>query len=782
MKSFEEDYPFKFILSFKPLIDFLNDRLAHACTAKFSLITVLNEMLAQAPELLKPIEDMSILEHHSEAARVLMSFLFPPTIWETDAVAAMVPFAMKPFHFSPSFHDQMMASDGSFRGRFTVDPELAATGRAIRAYICILKKCYGVTQHFDYPIIRVIPDLTTGLDRYYKVNLNLQFVDVVNLGGPSELSPQQLQTVLENLTNPAALKKILPPEKFQFQGLTVAQLVDVTESEVISVLERALIEQESILAYDGFLRVQQNLRTLFRRPALVAGLCALRDDQVILLNVGCEKSPSCILTESTFGSIDQLRGSVFELALQRKEIISVPDLLEYNSNAPADKGVVDSGFRSIAVTPLFYQADCIGTLVLKSPLPGDMGLLAAVLLKQVQPIFAAALKRALDEMSNHLQSIIKEYCTAIHPTVEWRFRKAAFNHLECSRRGRSHDFEPIVFKDVYPLFAQSDIRGSSGARNLAIQQDLAEHMNISLTVLETADKAKSLPILRELAGRVTAQLNRTSIGLSSGDEVSVVKFIRREVEPLFPLLRQFGPATAAAIDAYDSAIDPNMGTVYRQRKEFESGVSLLNDRLSAYLDVEEAEVQAIFPHYFERRRTDGLDYLIYIGESLQERGGFHPIFLKNLRLWQLYVACGITWHTAQLRPSLMIPLDICHLILIENSPLAIRFRFDEKRFDVDGAYDIRYEIVRSRLDKAVVKGGEERLTQPDKITVVYSRPDEASEIRRHIDFLQTEGFLLDNLEVLEVGELPGVQGLKALRVGVNLDSPALAKRADKNLG
>jgi hypothetical protein len=124
-----------------------------------------------------------------------------------------------------------------------------------------------------------------------------------------------------------------------------------------------------------------------------------------------------------------------------------------------------------------------------------------------------------------------------------------------------------------------------------------------------------------------------------------------------------------------------------------------------------------------------------------EDGHFNEIYLKNLRLWQLKLACGMAWHTEQLKSSLKVPLDTAHLILVQDTPLSIRFRFDEKRFDVDGAYDVRHEIIKSRLDKAFVKGGGERLTQPGKIAIVYSHPEEAKEMRHHIEFLQSEGYL-----------------------------------------
>jgi hypothetical protein len=343
--------------------------------------------------------------------------------------------------------------------------------------------------------------------------------------------------------------------------------------------------------------------------------------------------------------------------------------------------------------------------------------------------------------------------------------------------GHGSEIESIIFKDVYPLYGISDIRGSAHERNRAIQEDLIRHLNLAQKVVSLANEARPLLILQELAGRIERHLDRIQAGIGTGDELSVVKFLREEVEHSFSYLKGFGPKVMRAIEAYESAIDPHVGTVYSLRKDFEDSVYLLSDTLASYLDQEQTEAQAIFPHYFERHRTDGVDYLIYMGASLTEDGNFNQIYLKNLRLWQIKLACGMAWHTEQLKSSLNVPLDTAHLILVQDTPLSIRFRYDEKRFDVDGAYDIRHEIIKSRLDKAVVKGGTERLTQPGKIAIVYAHPDEAKETRHHIEFLQSEGYLTGELETVELADLPGVQGLKSFRVGVNLESQTLSERA-----
>jgi hypothetical protein len=139
-----------------------------------------------------------------------------------------------------------------------------------------------------------------------------------------------------------------------------------------------------------------------------------------------------------------------------------------------------------------------------------------------------------------------------------------------------------------------------------------------------------------------------------------------------------------------------------------------------------------------------------------------------MRLWQLMVACGVALRVERLKDRLPVRLDITNLILIQHAPLSIRFRFDEKRFDVDGAYNVRYEIIKKRIDKAIIRGTTERLTQPGKIALVYSHASEAAEWREYIEYLQRLGYLTRETEDVELDELQGAQGLRALRVTVDL--------------
>jgi hypothetical protein len=94
---------------------------------------------------------------------------------------------------------------------------------------------------------------------------------------------------------------------------------------------------------------------------------------------------------------------------------------------------------------------------------------------------------------------------------------------------------------------------------------------------------------------------------------------------------------------------------------------------------------------------------------------------------------------------------------------------DEMQFDVDGAYNIRYEIVKKRIDKAFIKGSSERLTQPGMLAVVYSQDEEASEYMQYIEYLRSMNMVKGVVEDLELQDLQGTNGLRALRVQFELD-------------
>lgn len=765
------DTPIASILSFAPLIRHVETLSKSGDTACRGLSSELTAMLEKVPEFMGPIVDQALLARHPRLVEALLDLLFPALYREREIKCAMIPFSDRPFFATPRFKALFLDDDGRLKGQLTMDPEQLKQGKRITSYLSILERFYGIHEELRSPIIRRIEDPETGLGRYYDIQLDFRFLDVQARKKPEPLSPEMLSSIRRSLNDADRLMELIPPDNFELHGFIVHSAVDVTATSIVSELERDLIDRLALISEKGFARIQNLLRSLFRKKDLIAGISAQRDDQVLLINTGSTMVDHCIFQSSRHIPMSTFAGTPWEESVKERRIVLVRNVADHFQDRPDGRKLFPPEARSMMIAPLIYQDEVIGDLAVSDPSTDAFSALDTFQMAQLQPLFAVAVKKALNDFELQVQGIIKEKCTAIHPSVEWRFRKAAYNHLDRLHQGLDTEIEPIVFKDVYALFGVSDIRGSADQRNRATQEDLVENLALAQDVIRYAARTGKLMVLDELATRIARQIDKVRQGVSSNDEIRTRNLIRGEVEPLLPHLKRLGGDVGAAIDSYRSALDQQTGEVHRRRRDLDDSMNRLNNRLTGYLDAENAKMQAIFAHYFEKHRTDGVDYLIYVGQSLVEDGGFSDLYLKDLRLWQIRLAAGMAWHTHQLKSTLPVPLETAHLILIQNTPTSIRFRYDEKRFDVDGAYDVRYEIIKSRLDKAVVRGTGERLTQPGKVAVVYSQPEEKDEIGRYIDYLSRQKILTGETEELEIDDLQGVHGLRALRTTVNLETP-----------
>jgi GAF domain len=779
LKADPSGFPFKSELSLVPLLRFWEKKFGDDTSSKGAFVRTVREEVKQVPELLGPITDLGVIDRHRQLVEVLMGGIFPTAFFDQEYSAVLVPFQLKSFYGTPLFEQHLRGADGILSGRVNLDATMLSGMRLFFAYALVLERIYGVDLIVDYPLVLTVPDPQTGLDRHFRMDFDWRFVEVKTVGEPPVLSDEVRRRLRRDLLEPGFLRELLPPDRFVFSGFTIFRAIEVTDQEVLSSLERDLIDKESIVSHTRFKTLQDKLRTLFRRSELRFGLAALDGDQVLVLNYGAECEHACIFADSRHHTVEEFRGSVYERAVVQRSPLIVEDLAEMPNRTPVDDEMIEWGLRNVIVAPLLYQDRVIGTLELGSPKPGDLDATHLPKLHQILPLFSMAVQRSMEELNARIQAFIKEKCTAIHPVVEWRFRKAVLKGIENQAEGSDDagvELEPIVFERVHPLYALSDIRGSSTQRTLAIQTDLLAQLRLARDVIRGAHDARPLPGLHQLLYRLDKHTARIQTHLHSGDEVSTIAFLRADVEALFDHLQTFGPAVRERIEAYRAALDPRIGTVYDRRRLFEESVTRIADGISSYLDLEEQTAQGMFPHYFEKQKTDGVDHQIYVGASLLEDGRFDPLYLKSLRLWQLMVTCGIALRVNRLKEKLPVPLEVTHLVLVQHAPLSIRFRFDEKRFDVDGAYDIRYEIVKKRIDKAVIRGTEERVTQPGKIAIVYAHPSEASEYRGCIEYLQSLGYFTGEVEDVELDELQGVHGLRALRVTIDLRNPRIERR------
>jgi hypothetical protein len=761
-------FPFKTRLSLVHLIDFWETQSRDENSPYAAMARVIVEELESAPELRQAIDDMSVLDGHRELVDLMMTAMVPPARRDDYFAMAVKPFGDVPFYESPAWQALGFEDMARFKDSLSIPPDQMAFGKLMWAYEALLISWLGVEADLDYPLVLTVHDEEIGLDRHFSLNIDPQFVSVKPVRPVEKPSYDDIARLLAEPTNLGLWMELLPPDAFEFEGITVLSAVDMTLHEVVSRLKNDLIETESMASLDKIDRLQQRIRNLMGSPQLSLGLIAFdRHADVDAIEGARAVGRSLLLCEECAPSCPNREQSYYAGVFEGRDPVIVRDLSKIDIHTGYEHRLREHGHRSLLLYPLYVDDQLVGLMELASPESGDLNAFNARRLADVVPLFATALKRNLDGLEDRVQAVIKRQYTAIHPSVEWRFREAALGYLEGQERGEANpELDQVVFQDVYPLYALADIRGSSTIRNEAIRADLSEQLQLALNVINAAGQIRPLPALEEVGYLVASHLESIESGLRTDDESGVLDLLRREVEPLFGQLAQYGSEVAEVVDEYRAAIDPELDIVFRRRKDFEQSVAALNDSISMTLDVEEERAQKMFPHFFERFKTDGVDYNIYTGAALHEDGVFDDLYLRNLRIWQLMTTCRIEWGLEQIKDDLAVPLAATHLILVQHHPLSIRFRVDEKRFDVDGAYDIRYEIVKKRIDKALIRGTSERVTQPGQLAIVYSTASEAAEYRRYIQFLQNKGYFTPEVEELELEDLQGIYGLKALRVTI----------------
>jgi hypothetical protein len=392
------------------------------------------------------------------------------------------------------------------------------------------------------------------------------------------------------------------------------------------------------------------------------------------------------------------------------------------------------------------------------------------------------MEKSQENLDHQVDRVIKDQFTAVQDAVEWRFTEEALRYLTRKNRGEQVKIEPIVFQNVYPMYGAIDIRNSSVERNHAIQLDLLEQLNLAKDIIQLAKKENPFPLLDETLFRLQKYIHSVTNSLFADEEIAILQFLKVDLINLFKHLQSILPGLNKDINRYFSAIDSPVEMVYHHRKEYEESITTINNAVARFIDKEQEAAQKIFPHYFERFVTDGVDFNIYIGQSISPDKKFDFFYLKNLKIWQLSTLVKAARLTHSLEKELPLRLQTSQLILAHSHPISISFRTAERKFDVDGAYNIRYEIIKKRIDKVHVKDSNERLTQPGHIAIVYSQPQEAQEYLEYIEFLQNQGLLKGEVEKFDLEELQGVSGLKGLRVAINLEEeqPETVKETKKS--
>lgn len=536
-------------------------------------------------------------------------------------------------------------------------------------------------------------------------------------------------------------------ENYQLSGQLLLEGSDVTERETIRHIIGLLIDRDSILRPDKFRRINKRLRSLFR--ATNSLILSVENEQMRLF-ISTERKE---LRASVY-SMQSLAESHFSRAADANRVWNIADL-SLDCQSDCERMLVHQGVRSMLLIPLVVRAiknkgakQLAGIVGLISDRTHNFDGLDCKYAEELMPAFTAALRQA-----------IQQRFTNIHPAVEWRFLQ------EAERRSWGLASEPIIFANVYPLYGISDIRGSSEERNRAIQADLLEQFQLGMRVVEAVCQFQESSLGEQIQLDLLDYIEQIKERVTVDAEVSALRVLSDRLEVYLDYFAQCGTEALTAVEIYRQSCNNSHKSVYISRARYDQTISQINSLLKETWERWQVRMQQITPHYCDVESTDGINHMIYVGESIDSK--FSVYHLRSLRYEQLRAVCDCARTAFKFQTLYNTQMEVTHLVLVQDLTVdIIHDENTEKLFEVRGTRDIRYEIVKKRIDKAVDEESRTRITQPGMLTLVYSSEEEWAEYQQYLRYLTREGWIEPEIQSGTVEPLQGITGLKFARVRV----------------
>lgn len=758
--------------SFHVFTEDIRRRIATEQTVKSEFYKFILAKIEEHPELQNPIP-VSDAAKYKTILELVYAVLSPPMVNEAD------------FYWGlgmPVPGDVVYGTDAfqQFIAAYNADPQTitnqgsAAFTKRVKEYIyrLILAKVYHMSSQVNGNTVYTKSNTDTGLEQYYNIHLDTTYVEIKVKGELPQLKPELIELFLQENTGAEVLEATLPLSMFRFEGFAIITVNDVTEKQSIENIRMALgndtIDQNGL-----FEQVTHSLQALTGNNNIEFGLLPfLRVNGKLVYDT--EECYNSVLVKA----YTQQKIPETTYALATENYIKHPKAIFYNEITPENvrnhfylKSLHQAGIVSYAVVPVYYNRKIAGVMEIYSrnaPIYFDK-LLSK--LEAAAPFLSQLLHNSIEQFNERIEEVIKDKFTTLQHAVQWKFNEVAWNYIRNKRENaEAQEIKTVSFKDVHPLYGAIDIRSSTAKRNIALQKDLNTLLKRLSDVFAAIENINGAKVEQNLIKQCEAWLIRIDKQITDSDELNIKEFLEIRVYPVLDQLKVEFPQTKPLIDAYFAASNELTGEGFAGRRELEESMSIINTALNNYFERANAKLQQIYPCYFEKFRTDGVEYDIYTGQSLAPDVPFHEDHLNAFRQWQLKSMISITQITAKLTGLMKCKLETTQLIFVHSAPIDICFRKDERRFDVEGTYNIRYEVIKKRIDKVCIKDTDERLTQPGKIALIYSSESEADEFMKYVKEFQEGGSLSSIVERYDLEELQGVTGLKAIRVAVILDA------------
>lgn len=640
-------------------------------------------------------------------------------------------------------------------------------------YALIFERLYGLPTKENNTIVYHHLNEKGEIIDYYDLNIDFKFVDIKP---KKDLPKFDLGNLTKN-TNDASLfdwnhvVNAIKIEDFELSGFTILTVKKSSLEHTIKRIQSILLNLATYNYHLFLSDLEKIIAPILKGRDTIFNLFPLFE-----LN-GLPFFDYSITNKSILISETYASNSYTNINPQVANYLKHPHLIFYNTldaikNTTSffDERIKASGVKTYRCIPLIHNHALSGIMEVYSHQLDHLNNETIQSLRALVPLLSQLSYDVTTEFKKRIDEIIINRFTTIQPAVQWKFNHVAAQFIqELENDEQNTHITPVIFQEVYPLYGAIDVKDSTVIRNASILKDFSFKVKQLALLIDELTRDGKHQLLIEFSKRVdhiTGSLDQISFDESM---VKIIEFFRKDVQPFLEAARREFSTKQAIIEHYAKHFFTNRETGEFYRNEFETSLWKINHIISKELNHFNSFIQGNYPSYFQKFRTDGIEYDIYIGESITPQQTFSKEFINIFRRQQIISMAHIALKAHHAKQDLPISLETTQLIFINPHSIDISFREDERRFDVEGSLNIRYEIIKKRIDKIRVKRTKERLTQVNKIAIVYLSDEILEDLNLSIQAIYDMGIIESTVEHLKLEDLQGVVGLKAIRLTVNLN-------------
>ena len=516
----QKDFPLGIRISFHKIIEQYRKQLeVETSNISREYLEKVLDYISSFPALTRGIEDIEELLKFKDPIRILMKDLFPEILSDNQIKAISVPFHNIIFNSTRKFREILACAGDDFSlSMRNINEDLDY----IYGCILILNSYYKYDIDFSRPLYYDIPD-KNGITRHYRIDLNLDFVELEPGEGQREITDKDVDLLIQNIEDVQLWKEKFPPNSWIFRGFTIISLTDVTIDDAISDLKTTLL-QRNTSGQEEMEKFEEIFKSIYKIPNLRVGFTMYNEQDSTFERMMGNRAPSFLLGEEK--EID-CRAGLDEEAYKRLVVehnyFSIPNVDQYEEKASTNllsKSLKAKEVKSAIIAPIAKGDLLLGVLELVSFQKNVLNSVNATKLEDILPFIVTAVERSKTEFENRVKAVIQSECTSIHPSVLWIFEKEARKFIRDLDEDGLASFKDITFPDVYPLYGEIDIVASSEARNEAIQKDILDQLELIRKIVCEAEEVEKLNIYEQVKFRINEFVDELSENLNASSAVS----------------------------------------------------------------------------------------------------------------------------------------------------------------------------------------------------------------------------------------------------------------------